>query len=95
MMIHTDANNRVNNNQTVTSKSFEYKIKLRGSNPDDSNILEDLANALEASLSWRLIPSDKKAGLRPISVGEVLRKIVEKVTVSTLRDDIITSVGLL
>ena len=51
MMIHTDANNRVNNNQTVTCKSFEYKIKLRGSNPDDSNILEDLANALEASLS--------------------------------------------
>ena len=51
MMIHTDANNRVNNNKTVTSKSFEYKIKLRGSNPDDSNILEDLANALEASLS--------------------------------------------
>ena len=49
--IHTDANNRVNNNKTVTSKSFEYKIKLRGSNPDDSNILEDLANALEAFLS--------------------------------------------
>ena len=59
MMIHTDANNRMNKNKTVTSKSFEYKIKLRGSNPDDSNILEDLANALKAFLSWRRIPSDK------------------------------------
>ena len=60
MMIHTDANNRMNKNKTVTSKSFEYKIKLRGSNTDDSNILEDLANALEAFLSWRRIPSDKR-----------------------------------
>ena len=31
--------------------------------------------------------------MRPIGVGGVLRRIVGKVTVSTLRDDIITSVG--
>ena len=56
---------------------------------------KDLANTLEAFLSCRLIPLDKNPGLRPIEVGEVLRRIVGKVTVSTLRDDIITSVGQL
>ena len=56
---------------------------------------KDLANTFEAFLSCRLIPLDKNPGLRPIEVGEVLRRIVGKVTVSTLRDDIITSVGQL
>ena len=32
------ANNRINNNQTITSKSFEYKTKLRGNTPDVNNI---------------------------------------------------------
>ena len=31
------ANNRININQTITSKSFEYKTKLIGSTPDDNN----------------------------------------------------------
>ena len=56
---------------------------------------KDLANTLEAFLSCRLIPLDKNPGLRPIEVGEVLRRIVGKVTVSTLRDNIIISVGQL
>ena len=56
-------------------------------------IEKDLANALEAFLSCRLIPLDKNLGLRPIGVGEVLRRVAGKVFVSTLRDDIITSVG--
>ena len=54
---------------------------------------KDLANTLEAFLSCCLVPLDKNPGLRPIGVGEVLRRIVGKVIVSTLRDDIITSVG--
>ena len=54
---------------------------------------EDLANTLEAFLSCRLIPLDKNPGLRLIGVGEMLRRTVGKVIVSTLRDDIITSVG--
>ena len=56
---------------------------------------KDLANTLEAFISCCLIPLDKNPGLRPIEVGEVLRRIVGKVTVSTLRDDIIISVGQL
>ena len=56
---------------------------------------KDLANTLEAFISCCLIPLDKNPGLRPIEVREVLRRIVGKVTVSTLRDDIIISVGQL
>ena len=56
---------------------------------------KDLANTLETFISCCLIPLDKNPGLRPIEVGEVLRRIVGKVTVSTLRDDIIISVGQL
>ena len=52
----------------------------------------DLENTLEAFLSCRLIQLDKNTVLRTIGVGEVLRRIVGKVIVSTLRDGIITSV---
>ena len=54
---------------------------------------KDLANTLEAFLSCRLIPLDKIPGLQPIGIEEVLRRIVGKGIVFTLRDDIITSVG--
>ena len=33
------ANNRMNSNKTIASKSFENKIKLIGSTPDNNNIL--------------------------------------------------------
>ena len=56
-------------------------------------IERDLANTLEAFLSCHRIPLDKNRGLGPIGVGEVLRRIVGKVIVYTLQDDIITSVG--
>ena len=56
-------------------------------------IEKDLANTFEAFLYCLLIPLDKNTGLWPIGVEEVLRRIVGKVVVSTLPDDIITSVG--
>ena len=46
-------------------------------------------------LTSRLIPSDKKPGLRPIGEGEVLRRIIGKVVMATLRAEIIDSVGSL
>ena len=58
-------------------------------------IEKDLANTLEAFLSCRLIPLVKNPELRPRGVGEILRRNVGKVIVSTLRDNIITSVGTL
>ena len=54
---------------------------------------KDLANTPEDLLSCHLILLDKNPGLWPIGAGEALRKIVGKVILSTLPDDIITSVG--
>ena len=34
-----NANNRINNNKAITSKSFEYKTKLIGRTPIDNNTL--------------------------------------------------------
>ena len=42
-----------------------------------------------------MIPLDKHPGLRPIAVGEVLRRITGKVVVSVLRKDVVASVGSL
>ena len=46
------------------------------------------SNNIEALLASRLIPLDKHPGLRPIDVGEVLRRITGKVVVSVLRKDV-------
>ena len=35
-----NANNKTNNNQTATCKSFEYKTKIIGSTPNNNNILD-------------------------------------------------------
>ena len=53
------------------------------------------SNNIEALLASRLIPLDKHPGLRPIGVGDVLRRITGKVVVSVLRKDVIASVGSL
>ena len=49
--------------------------------------------SLEAFLACRLIPFNKNPGIRPIGVGEVLRRIVGKVVVWSVKNDIIKSVG--
>ena len=54
---------------------------------------EELSASLEGFLACRLIPLNKNPGLRPIGVGEVLRRIIGKVIVSVVRNDIISSVG--
>ena len=41
----------------------------------------------------RLIPLDKNSGLRPVRVREVIKKIIVKAVVLTLKEDIIRSVG--
>ena len=55
----------------------------------------DQCGSLEAFLACRLIPLDKNPGLRPIGVGEILRRIVGKAIVNVIRNDILTSVGSL
>ena len=51
--------------------------------------------SLEALIACRLIPLDKNPGLRPIGVGEVLRRIAGKVVMKVVKDDVMTSVGSL
>ena len=47
-----DANNRINNNKTLASKSFEYKVKIIGSTPNNNNILD-----VEAAVSLKYLSS--------------------------------------
>ena len=52
-------------------------------------------HTIEAFLVCRLIFLDKKAGRRPIVIGEVLRRIVRKVIVLVLKEDVIKCTGML
>ena len=52
------------------------------------------STSLEAFLACRLIPLDKNTGLRPIGIGEILRRIAGKL-ITSIRNEIIESVGSL
>ena len=54
---------------------------------------ETITSSLEAFLASRLIPVDKCPGLRPIGVGEVLRRIAGKVVMEVVKGDIQETVG--
>ena len=56
---------------------------------------KDDEQSLEAFTACRLIPLNKNPGLRPIGVGETLRRIAEKVVMSIVKKDVITSTGSL
>ena len=57
-----------------------------------SDDLED-PESISALMSCRLIPLDKCPGIRPIGIGEVLRRIIGKAVVSILKPDILNSTG--
>ena len=48
-------------------------------------------HSLEAFLACRLVPLDKQPGLRPIGVGEVLRRVSAKVVMSVVKKDVVTA----
>ena len=54
--------------------------------------IEDRTN-LEAYMACRLIPIDKAPGVRPIGVGEVLRRIVGKTVMNVLKPDVMKTAG--
>ena len=51
--------------------------------------------SLNALLACRLIPLNKNPGLRPVGVGEVLRRIIGKSVASILKSDVKQAVGSL
>ena len=50
-------------------------------------------NALKELLACRLIPLDKNSGIRPIGIGEVLRRIIGKAVTSHLKPEVIGAGG--
>ena len=57
------------------------------------DVKPDETTCLEAYLSCRLIPLDKKPRVRPIGIGEVLRRIIGKAINFTIKPHIIDSAG--
>ena len=66
-----------------------------------ANIVRRLASehvdpmCIEAIVNCRLIPLDKNPGIRPIGIGEVLRRIMGKAMSSFTKEDTMKSVGAL
>ena len=53
---------------------------------------EDISdNSLETFLACRLVPLDKRPGLRPIGVGEVLRWIAGEMVMYIVKKDVLKS----
>ena len=53
------------------------------------------STSIEAYIACRLIPLDKNPGVRPIGIGEVLRRIIGKAIISVIKPEIIDSAGSL
>ena len=53
----------------------------------------DKVHYIHELLACTLIPLDKNSGLRPIGVGEILRRIISKSVMSVIRGSITESVG--
>ena len=50
-------------------------------------------DSISSLVACRLIPLDKNPGLRPIGIGECIRRIMGKAVTNFLRPEIINSVG--
>ena len=57
------------------------------------DIALDQTTSLEAILACRLIPLDKNPGVRPIGIGEVLRRIIGKSIIFAIKPQIMESAG--
>ena len=56
-------------------------------------IQEDGSTSIEAYLSCRLIPLHKLPGVRPIGIGEVIRRIIGKTVIATVKSQIVQCAG--
>ena len=57
-----------------------------------TTLINDM-NSISPLMACRLIPLDKNPGLRPIGIGEVLRRITGKAVLSVLRKDVENAAG--
>ena len=56
---------------------------------------DTFTSPLNPLLACRLIPLDKSPGIRPIGIGEVLRRIIGKSVMHVMKDDVSISTGCL
>ncbi len=68
---------------SVAAKLATEKLEIR----------DDRLTSIQAYLSCRLIPLHKNPGVRPIGVGEVLRRIIGKLIIYTIQPQIMESAG--
>ena len=78
-------------NFNKAGKELREEIAIFARNLLTANYHSDF---LEGYVSSRLIPLDKNPGIRPIGVGEVLRRIVGKIVSWTITNNIKQAVGL-
>ena len=52
------------------------------------------SGSIEALLSCRLVPLNKNPGVRPIGVGEVMRRVISKAILKVVKKDVM-AIGLL
>ena len=68
-----DNNNKINKNKTITSKSFEYKTKLIGNMPNNSNVNAEVVVPLKyLSNFWRSL-NLSKVGQKLYNISNIKR----------------------
>ena len=86
----------ISKNYGKIGKDFRSSIAKMTRIMCTKEINEDNRNSLEAYIACRLIPLEKQpSGIRPIGIGEVLRRIIGKAIVSEIKGDIMESAGSL
>ena len=88
------ASNNYGTVNTDLRKAFAEVIKIICTKKIEINT-ETNTTSLEAFLACRLIPLDRNPGLRPIGVGEVLRRIAGNVVMQIVKKDVTRSAGCL
>ena len=90
--LDADAWKRMTNNSIFGSSADDlcHSIALLARKLCSEKIKND---SLEALMACRLIPLDKSPGVRPIGIGEVLRRIVGKAVMSIVREDVLKTTG--
>ena len=62
---------------------------------DEIHLNSEGTTSIEAFTACRLIPLNKNPGLRPIDIGEVLRRIAGKVVIKISKNDVLKAAGSL